>query len=182
MDWNAVGAVGQILGSLATFVTVGYLVVQVRIAEKERRRAIAQSRQERNIQINLAAATNERLAAIHMKGNAAQVSVPPSTQLVALLERMGLTGEEFMLLNWELAARWNNTSQTVLYLEELSADDREQFDRSTRSGWSEPIVRLWYEFAKAGFSPTTVRYVDELLARPGMGPLFLAPADAVQSR
>jgi len=29
MNWNAVGAIGQILGSLAVFVTIGFLAVQV---------------------------------------------------------------------------------------------------------------------------------------------------------
>ena len=36
MNWNAIGAVGQILGSLAAFITVGYLVVQVSLIGGER--------------------------------------------------------------------------------------------------------------------------------------------------
>ena len=54
MNWSAVGAIGQILGSLATFVTVGYLVIQVHDTELQMKRAIADSRTERNIQLNLA--------------------------------------------------------------------------------------------------------------------------------
>lgn len=34
MDWNAVGALGQVLGSFAVFVTLAYLAVQVRHARR----------------------------------------------------------------------------------------------------------------------------------------------------
>jgi len=67
VNWNAVGAIGQILGSLATFVTVGYLVVQVHDTERDIKRSIAQSRAERNIEINLAE-SDVRVAAIRVKG------------------------------------------------------------------------------------------------------------------
>ena len=30
MNWDAIGAIGQMLGSIAVFVTLGYLAVQVR--------------------------------------------------------------------------------------------------------------------------------------------------------
>jgi hypothetical protein len=68
MNWNAVGAVGQIFGSLATFVTVGFLAVQTHDTEHEMKRAIAQSRTERAMEIKLAQATNERLAEITLRG------------------------------------------------------------------------------------------------------------------
>jgi len=71
MNWHAIGAIGQILGSLATFVTVGYLVVQVHDTEKDMQRSIVEARTERNIQGNMAVAADERLVSILMKANAA---------------------------------------------------------------------------------------------------------------
>jgi len=68
MNWHAAGAIGQIMGSLATFITVGYLVVQVHDTERDIKRSIAQARAERNMELNLAG-IDERLQTIHIKGN-----------------------------------------------------------------------------------------------------------------
>ena len=202
MNWNAIGAVGQILGSVATFVTVGYLVVQVHDTEREIKRSIAQSRAERNMELNLAG-TDERLAAIHVKGDLGVMAwsahlmpeTPPvpaifeafvkqagltteqahsllsvaTTRLPPLMDALGrqagLTPEEALSLNSELAAQWNNVSQTILYIDELPPGNRAQFDRTNRDGFSEPVVRLWYETVKSNFDPDAVRYVDNLLAQ-----------------
>ena len=32
MNWDAIGAIGQILGAMAVLVTLGYLAVQIRVA------------------------------------------------------------------------------------------------------------------------------------------------------
>ena len=42
MNWDAIGALGQMLGSIAVFVTLGYLAGQVRYARTETRRALSQ--------------------------------------------------------------------------------------------------------------------------------------------
>ena len=45
------------------------------------KRSIAQSRAERNIELNLVGATNERLAEIHIKGDLALIyGKPPATE------------------------------------------------------------------------------------------------------
>src|SRR5262245_48289686 len=170
MNWNAVGAIGQILGSLATFVTVGYLVIQVHDTERDMKRSIAQSRAERLMQLNLAG-TDERLVAIHVKGNLhlldqRHLPMRAPAPLEAFTNQAGLTYEEAGVLIAEQSASWNNLSQTVLYVDELAPGDREQFNRTTRGHFSEPLVRLWYETAKRDFNPDVVRYVDNLLATP----------------
>lgn len=71
MNWNAVGAIGQILGSVAVFVTIGFLAVQVHDNETQMQRSIAESRTERVTQANTTLATNERLVGIHVKVNQA---------------------------------------------------------------------------------------------------------------
>ena len=42
--WDAIGAVGQMLGSMAVFITRGYLAVQVKHARSEMRRPLSQGR------------------------------------------------------------------------------------------------------------------------------------------
>ena len=62
-------------------------------------------------------------------------------------------------------ARWNNLSQTIVYLDELLPADRLQFDSSTRVTLSDPAFRFWYGIVKPTLDPDAVRYVDNLLAR-----------------
>lgn len=44
MNWDEVGAIGQVLGSIAVFITLGYLAMQTNHARREVQRAISQSR------------------------------------------------------------------------------------------------------------------------------------------
>jgi hypothetical protein len=44
MNWEEVGAIGQVLGSVAVFVTLGYLAVQVRHAHEEVQRNLGKVR------------------------------------------------------------------------------------------------------------------------------------------
>ena len=46
MNRDAIGAIGQMLGSVAVFVTLAYLAVQVRHSRQDARRALSQSRGE----------------------------------------------------------------------------------------------------------------------------------------
>ena len=46
MNWDAIGATGEVLGAVAVFVTLMYLAIQVRHARDESRRALSQSRLE----------------------------------------------------------------------------------------------------------------------------------------
>ena len=110
-------------GAQQTASDVVYLAVQLYDSELEAQRAIAQNRQERNMEINLA-------------------------------------------LSAELGARWNST-YPILYVDKLLSADREQFERTFRDGFSEPLIRFWWEFNKSSYNPDAVRYVDNRLAQKG---------------
>ena len=175
MNWHAIGAVGQIMGSLATFVTVGYLAVQVHDSEIQDRHAIAQNRVERSFQFNLTAATSERIAAVRWKvykglyvGPTAASSnsgTPPA--FYRAMTKLGLSDDETITLNSERLALWNMIAQTIPYLDELLPVDRAQVDSLNRLSISDPIFRLWYRFTKSNLNADAVRYVDELMAQSG---------------
>jgi hypothetical protein len=46
MNWDEVGAMGQMLGSVAVLVTLAYVAAQVRQARRETRRGLSQGRGE----------------------------------------------------------------------------------------------------------------------------------------
>src|SRR5262245_42391009 len=82
MNWNAVGAVGKIMGSLATFVTVGFLFVQVHDSERQMQSAATDNRAATIRQLWLAQLTDERLMSIIEK------TTPPPPDFDALVKRV----------------------------------------------------------------------------------------------
>ena len=73
MDWEAIGAVGEVLGALGVIVTLGYLAVQIRqntrSMEEGRRLALAQTYQLRadGLQSMMVEAANGEIGAIVVK-------------------------------------------------------------------------------------------------------------------
>jgi hypothetical protein len=88
MNWDAVGAIGQILGSVAVFVTLGYLATQVRQAKRQMQRAATDNRAATVRQLTLTQLTNERLMGIFEK------VTPRGPEFDALAEHVGLAYEE----------------------------------------------------------------------------------------
>ena len=53
MNWDAIGAIGQVLGSIAVLVTLGYLAIQVGHARREVQRSVSQNRTENFLQLTM---------------------------------------------------------------------------------------------------------------------------------
>ena len=68
MNWEAIGAVGEILGAAAVLVTLAYLAVQVRQNTKAERRTALDSSIRNFMAIRQAAFENAEMSAIAMKG------------------------------------------------------------------------------------------------------------------
>ena len=68
MNWEAIGAIGESLGAIAVFITLGYLALQVQFARKEIGRSISQTRAEALRTVTLARA-NDLPAAVNPIGN-----------------------------------------------------------------------------------------------------------------
>lgn len=78
MNWDAIGAVGQVLGSVAVFVTLGYLAVQIRHARIAQNAASCERVAQRFNQINALMATDESLTQIILRGNHDPDSLSPT--------------------------------------------------------------------------------------------------------
>ena len=136
MNWDEVGAIGQVLGSVAVFVTLGYLAIQVKHSRQDARRALSQGRGEANRDI-LALQCDERINRLNERVNAA-LGRPPYPFVSALIEQVGLTSEEATLLFWSESARWAYRLQIIPHVDELSPMERNQFDGAIRSGYGRP--------------------------------------------
>lgn len=165
MDWEEVGAIGQVLGSVAVFLTLGYLAVQVRYARREVQRSISQSRADAVRELLLNRVNNERLTALNSKANAG-LSGTPLPFVRAVTSQTGLTEEEAYTLFSEQMAWWNYRSQVIAYIDELPLGEKIQFDEAIRRFFGHPLAMLWYQSLKPTLSPDAVQYVDALTGAP----------------
>ncbi len=165
MNWDAIGALGEVLGSIAVFLTLGYLAVQVRHAREQVRHSISQNSTGGNRDLFLARAMDARLIGLNVRANTALGGTPTAFE-TTLIERVGLTAEEAAAMHWEQMAWWQQRLQIIPYLEQRSKAERVGFDFAVRRIYGDtPVSRLWYESNKATLRPDAVRYVDTLLAQ-----------------
>ena len=167
MNWEEVGAIGQVLGSIAVFITLGYLATQVRHARQELRRSLSQGRSEAIRNLLMARATDERLMRLITKADTA-FGGEPVPFVAEVAKRAQLTLDDAATVLAEQGALWNYRLQVIPYVDELPSGDRASFDALTRLAYGRPgIARFYYEaFAKSSSHPDAIRYIDNLLAQP----------------
>ena len=166
MNWDAIAAIGQMLGSVAVLVTLGYLAVQVRHARSEVRRSISQGRADAARELTMYRASNERLSRVMAKANDA-LRMEPNVFVQSLIEQTALTRDEAFSVFSDQLATWQYRIQVIAYIDDLSQGDRYEFDGWTRSLYASGTGKLWYETQKPRLNPDPVRYIDRLLAQPG---------------
>jgi len=163
MNWDAIGAIGQMLGALALFL----VFLQVRHAREETRRSVSQSRSDGLQDLFIATrVSNERMIAL--KGKVDRALGSPSLPFVdALVGRVGITEDEASTLQWDQMAWWMGQAQSIRHASQLSEADRSAMDLAVRRIYGgNTLSALWYETMKATLNPDAVRYVDNLLAQP----------------
>ena len=67
-------------------------------------------------------------------------------------------------------AWWWHQSHNIAYVDELPSAERLAFDREIRIRYhrqSNPVSKLWCESTKPRLNPEALRYIDNLLAKPG---------------
>jgi hypothetical protein len=162
MNWDAIGAVGELLGSLAVFVTLGYLAIQVRHARAEAKRALSQGRMEANRALLLLDLDEQNLA-VRLKAEAAFEDPPPPVVAI-LMERGKLTQEEawrFLIIE---VARWNYRIHVIAHWDDLPPSEQTIFDNAVRIRMATNLSQLVYEnHFKAGLHPDVVTYLERTL-------------------
>jgi len=68
MNWNAVGAIGEIIGALAVFLTLGYLAVQIRQNTKAVRASALDSSVNAVNEVRIAMFESSEVAALYRRG------------------------------------------------------------------------------------------------------------------
>ena len=168
MNWDEVGAIGQVLGSVAVFITLVYLAIQTRHAKDATQRAVSQARAEA-FRHGLAWAAEPRMAAIATKANTA-LGIPPTPFMASLMKEAGLTREEALSQMYHEYTGWNNRLQGIAAVDGMSSIERHIFDSAVvalygDNGPQRGMPRMFYDLVKASAPPEAIRYIDEVLAR-----------------
>ena len=163
MNWEAVGAIGQVLGSIAVFVTLGYLTLQIRSAREEVRRTVSRARVDGSRDLYVVTATNPELASALQRLSASSGSA--QWGFVHHAAAMGLTEVEARQVNSFLFALWNNFEASIISIENLSAGLKQELDYRIRFNYAgSGHGAKWYHLSKDGLNPDVVSYVDKVLA------------------
>ena len=138
LNWDAIGAVGEILGAAAVFITLIYLAHQVRHARSEARRALGQARAEANRDLIKMGLEPDVLSA-NVKADLA-VAGEPSPPLAMLMARAGLDEREATRVLMVYIAYWNYVVHMVPLVDDLSAGERQLFDEFVANRYGRPGV------------------------------------------
>jgi hypothetical protein len=169
MSWEAIAAIGQVLGSIAVLISIAYLALQVRHARDAVGRSTQQTRTDLNVRLMMNRASDETLRRSIVKLQSA-LGATRHPFVDAAMKQAGLTEEEAFGLLFEQWAWWAARSQTTSNLDQLSAGERAETDRTARFIYgTNPLGRLWFQTQRGMLNPETVSYVDNLLAQPVEG-------------
>jgi len=105
MNWDAIGAISEVLGAFAVFVTLGYLAIQVRHARHEVGRSVSTARADAN-RVALAALSDDRVLPLMLRGNAVEGG-PPNLFVAYAMGHWAMTEVEAWRLNFALSMGWS---------------------------------------------------------------------------
>jgi len=170
MNWDAIGAIGQVLGSVAVLVTLGYLTVQVRHTREEMRRSAAAERFAAAREMFITQATHPALAEVMTQFlEASGARGPPFVSYVMSLGLSHAAAHQISALG---EASWNNFQASIESAAHLSPGVRAEIDHRLVFNYSDTApFGNWFESNKARLNPDAVRYVESVLARPNSTPI-----------
>lgn len=72
-----------------------------------------------------------------------------------------------MQVNTWMRVLWEGVETSIATADQQDADDLAAVDQRIRGTYSSGYFGKWYELNRQSLNPSTVRYIDNLLAQPG---------------
>ncbi len=165
MNWEAIGAGGELLGSLIVLLTLVYLSIQVRNAREELKHTIRQNNDAANREIILETVRNPRLTGALAK----TFKKGPSNQLVErYIEQYDLEVEDAIVLTNYYGARFRLLQQTILYdFEFLDEPEKREFSGTTKHLFGSGAGKVFWEFVsiRREIDAEVEKFMRETLSR-----------------
>ena len=162
MNWEALGAIAEMLGALAVISTIAYLAMQVRGAREELRHSIEQNSEASNSTLALEMIRNPELRAANLKAIELSGKQLPSEYVLKKMD--GLTEDEASLLGLYYYSFWLSFSDTIDNAEYLSEEKRESLNSRLRFTYGDGPQKLWFDSFSEGRSSARIEYVRKVLA------------------
>ena len=157
MNWDAIGAMGEILGAVAVLVTLVYLAIQIRLNTLEIRAGRVESTLKDQALYNQLLASDEDLARIYW------TAVDDVEALSVDEKRRWLHLCSIMLRNSEIAYYHHRQG----YLPEAIHQSRERWIKMFMGSSG---FRWWWEQYAVILDPDFVSYVERVTNEHGVGP------------
>jgi hypothetical protein len=157
MNWEALGAIGEIVGAVAVVVTIAYLAVQIRQNTRSVRASMYQSLVESVVNFNTAFTQDPELAQAYLKG---------------LEDLDGLSEADRTRVAFALFSQFQ-MFQSMFYQRRLftiEPDYWESWRALILSYYARPGVQQWWQVRREVFSKDFRDYIEsEKLDRPVPG-------------
>lgn len=147
MNWDAVSAIGEIVGAAAVVVSLVYLAVQVRGSAKATRASIHQGLHNSGEQLSLALLSHPKLAGLVERG---------------LPSDLTLTYDEQAQFSMAMSQLFNNYEHYYFLWHEgmFSADVASAMESLVARRLQLPGVNEWWQSHHGSFSPEFVRWAN----------------------
>lgn len=151
MNWDAIGALSELIGATAVVVTIGYLTFQVRQHSLSVRSASYQATTDALNQINLAIATDPDLLRVVS-------SRPVSLEELSLEDRYRYSYVMLSLFR---------VRETIFYQRDEGTTALQSWIReevTLKQNLGSPGARSWWKSIEYGFAPEFKEYIDGVVA------------------
>jgi hypothetical protein len=160
MNWDAVGAVAELLGVLAVFVTLAYLAIQVKYAKDQVQLSIQQVRNSSLRELYLALAQNSGIASAMSK--AEQVMTPEIESEKQLFEAAEFSPEEIAIWQSYQRAWWVHWREVIDNRDELSKSQLEHVNLGIATIFTKSSARVYLN-SMGSIKSSTIRYIESQL-------------------
>lgn len=170
MNWDAIGAVAELLGSVAVLATLIYLSVQVKNAKKEFQATIRQNHATANLDMTMETIRSPALLAAQVRAVEELGDVRPG--IIAFQEKANLSLDEAIVLNNYFSARWRQVGDAVLgELDHLPEATQNTFARATARLFGTGAGKVFLDATRETIpaDDPTLTYVTRVTSHPESG-------------
>ena len=161
MNWEAVGAIAEVLGSLTVISTLFYLALQVRHAHDQIRMSVRQSRIATLRDLQLAVVESPELTRVVSK---AFVGWTPAIESEKqFYEAAEFTIEDQIIWANYMRVYWSYHREAIGSIPDLTPAQQKEVDREITAIYTAGPGRLYFDSMSSLDSPA-LQYVRELLA------------------
>jgi len=150
LNWDAVGAIGEIVGAVMVLVTLVYLSIQIRNNTKEVQSENVHRVTDSFNQLNLLVASDERLAELWHRGMA---------------NYDDLSDTERASFGFIQLAAFRIYDSLYYQIQRGTGDEQQWKGELNTINWffSSPGARTWWRLQQFAFSPDFQRFIDEIV-------------------